>query len=166
MHLQRLTGNFVVYNRWANERLINWLRTIDSSLITRKVASSYPSIDFTLQHMLRAERFWLTFIREGDISLLNWSVREGEADVVMDELLSVSTQLTEYVNSLDEAALENKLQLDMPWAKNRLCRYEYIMHVVNHSTYHRGQIVTMSRGLGVTDGIPALDYNIFNIPRS
>jgi hypothetical protein len=34
-------------------------------------------------------------------------------------------------------------------------RYEFILHVINHSTHHRGQIVTMCRRLGAVDNIPA-----------
>jgi len=35
------------------------------------------------------------------------------------------------------------------------------MHVINHGTYHRGQIITMARSLGVTHGIPKTDYNLY-----
>jgi uncharacterized damage-inducible protein DinB len=36
------------------------------------------------------------------------------------------------------------------------------MHCMNHSTYHRGQIVTMGRNLGFTDA-PMTDYNFYNV---
>lgn len=61
-----------------------------------------------------------------------------------------------------EAELITPLQLIMPWAKNNLSRYEYMMHVINHSTYHRGQIITMARAVGMGLGVPNTDYNIFN----
>ena len=50
----------------------------------------------------------------------------------------------------------------MPLAKNDFNRYDYILHIINHSTFHRGQIVTMSRAIGITDGIVNTDYNMFN----
>ena len=40
-------------------------------------------------------------------------------------------------------------------------RYEFILHVINHNSYHRGQIVTMCRQLDVVDNIPAMDYEVF-----
>jgi uncharacterized damage-inducible protein DinB len=40
-------------------------------------------------------------------------------------------------------------------------RYEFILHVINHNTYHRGQIVTMCRSLGATEQVPAMDYEVF-----
>ena len=57
--------------------------------------------------------------------------------------------------------LTEEIELNMPWAKNKLSRYEYIMHVINHSTYHRGQVVTIARVLGIKENIPATDYNFF-----
>ncbi len=38
---------------------------------------------------------------------------------------------------------------------------QYGLHVFNHSTYHRGQIVTIGRGLGYKDA-PMTDYNFYN----
>ena len=38
----------------------------------------------------------------------------------------------------------------------------YIVHIINHGSFHRGQIVTMARTLGVSEGIVNTDYNIFN----
>lgn len=35
--------------------------------------------------------------------------------------------------------------------------WQIILHCMNHSTYHRGQLVTMLRNLGVED-LPATDY--------
>ncbi|MBL0256882.1 MAG: hypothetical protein IPQ03_04840 [Bacteroidetes bacterium] len=58
--------------------------------------------------------------------------------------------------------LTEEIELNMSWSKNKLSRYEYIIHVINHSTYHRGQVVTIARGLGITENIPATDYNFFN----
>jgi uncharacterized damage-inducible protein DinB len=44
-------------------------------------------------------------------------------------------------------------------------KYEYLLRVVNHGTYHRGQIVTMGRNIGTTDASNT-DYNFYNIVKS
>ncbi len=67
--------------------------------------------------------------------------------------------------AFEETDLLTELHLDTPWAKNRLPRYEYIVHVVNHSSFHRGQLVTMARQLGIDKDIPNTDYNIYNTQR-
>ena len=38
--------------------------------------------------------------------------------------------------------------------------YEMLLHIFNHATYHRGQLVTMLRQLGV-EKIPGTDFVLF-----
>lgn len=162
MSLSRLTSNYTAYNAWANTRMVHWLQDRPTDRLYAEVESSFRSIDLTLQHMLRTQRFWTAFVSQQDLVGFNWSVRKGDATKVMAELVAQSEEMRSQFGQFSEADLTAELNLDMPWAKNRLSRYEYIMHVVNHSTFHRGQIVTMARGLGMTHGIPATDYNIYN----
>lgn len=162
MSLVRLITNYSAYNEWATNEIVNWLAKLDTDLLSRKTPSSYPSLDFTVQHILRAQTFWLAFICGEDTSKLNWSVRAGEAKQILAELQDNSTEMKLRFAAFSEADLLQHLNLNMPWAKNKLARYEYIMHVVNHSSYHRGQLVSMARNLGIESGIPVTDYNIFN----
>lgn len=162
MGLQKLVANYSAYNAWANTQLLEWLQALPVEQLYAQVPSSFTSIDYTLQHMLRVQRFWLAFICGDDLSALNWNVHEHKASVIMAELAEQSAAMKLAFAAFTEEQLEEVLTLDMPWAKNRLSRYEYIIHVVNHSTFHRGQVVTIARGLGINDNIPQTDYNIFN----
>jgi uncharacterized damage-inducible protein DinB len=165
MSLQKLIANYAAYNEWANKKIVNWLQQLDIEQLYIQGASSFNSIDATLQHMLRAQRFWQVFICGRDTASYNWAVREREVELVMNEILSQSQEMKVDFGAFTEAQLEEELTLNMPWSANKLCRYEYIMHVVNHSTYHRGQIITLARSIGVTDNLPGTDYNFFNSGR-
>jgi uncharacterized damage-inducible protein DinB len=80
----------------------------------------------------------------------------------LNELQTISAQMKEKFCNYTEDELIRTLELNTPWAKNKLSRYEYVIHVINHTTFHRGQIVTMLRSLGVTEGIPNTDYNLYH----
>jgi uncharacterized damage-inducible protein DinB len=162
MSLTKLISNYASFNEWANTQIINWLKQVDKPLLYQTSISSFKSIDYTLQHILRTQKYWLTFIAEQDTSHLNWAVREGEVEIICFELLDISKQMKTVFSSYSEKELIHTLNLDSPWAKNSLSRYEYIIHVVNHSTFHRGQIITQARAVGITEGIVNTDYNIFN----
>ncbi len=162
MSLQKLTSNFSAYNTWANTLLVEWLLSLDMAVLYQKSASSFDSIDSTIQHMLRVQKFWAAFISEEDLSRLDWKVFENQAERLLRELQTQSQTLEQTVAGFSEQQLLEELNLDMPWAKNKLPRYEYIIHLSNHSTYHRGQIVTVARSLGINSGIPATDYNFYN----
>lgn len=163
MSLQQLVHRYVTFNTWANHSMVAWLRQIDPILMTKHTPSSYPTLDSTVQHILRAEKFWNLFIMEQDFSHLDWKVQQGH-DIyqMLDALAAQSRLLENNVKHLSEEDLLKPLHLNMPWAKNTQSRYEYILHIVNHGTFHRGQLVTMARCLGITEHIPATDYNIFN----
>jgi uncharacterized damage-inducible protein DinB len=163
MSLGAVISSYSAYNLWANAKLTHWLEGLGDALSYAETPSSYPSIDKTLQHMLRTQRFWLLFITEQDFSHLKWDVRSGEAPAIRRELIEVSETMKARFSAFSAEELDKVLHLDMPWAKNLQPRYEYILHCVNHSTFHRGQVITMARALGVTEGIPGTDYNFFKM---
>lgn len=161
MSVKQLISDYAAFNEWANERIVTWLRRHDAELLYTESPSSFKRIDLTLQHMLRPQQFWLAFISEREHSHGKWSSKKGEGETYMRELLSVSTDMKVKFSAYSEADLKKKLHLDMPWARNSLSRYEYMLHVVNHSTFHRGQLITMGRCLGMARGIVNTDYNIY-----
>lgn len=164
MSISKLVSNCTSFNAWANLNMVTWLQSIDEELLYAPLLSSFTSIDYTLQHIFRTQRFWYTFITQQDITQLNWTVREKEVQLVMQELVLLSDEMKIRFANYSENELLQILHLNTPWATNDLSRYEYMVHVVNHSTFHRGQIVTMARSLGITTGVPNTDYNIFNTP--
>jgi uncharacterized damage-inducible protein DinB len=162
MSLKNLISNYAAFNEWANTEIVTWLKTLDKELLYKKTASSYPSIDYTLQHILRGQKFWFLFITGQDTSNFNWSVYEGEVERIMEDLLTSSSAMKQTYSTFSEQELLEVLNLEVPWAKNSRSRYDYIVHIINHGSFHRGQIVTMARSIGVTEGIVNTDYNIFN----
>jgi uncharacterized damage-inducible protein DinB len=149
------------FNAWAQARILQRIQQEDPSLVYQEAVSSFSTIDFTLQHMLRTEKFWFLFVSGQDYHSFDWSVKENLGKQVQDDLLAQSIQWKEWVAQFPECAFEEVLTLNMPWAQNQRSRWEYILHMVNHSTFHRGQIITQLRMLGITDQLPATDYNIF-----
>ncbi len=126
-----------------------------------EVQSSFTSIDKTVQHILRIQKFWTAFVSGKDVTHFDWRVFENEAARILHELKSQSAEMQNIISAFTEEQLVQELQLNMPWAQNQLPRYEYIVHCINHSTYHRGQIVTIARSLGITENIPSSDYNFY-----
>jgi uncharacterized damage-inducible protein DinB len=156
-----LISAYTAYNAWANDRIIQWLRTLDQDLLYREVPSSYRSIDYTLQHVNRSQKYWWLFINGQDTTAFDWSVYEGEVGRIMDEILDYSEKMKTGFSAFSESELAEVLHLRAKWISNQRPRYEYILHIINHGTYHRGQVVTMARVLGVTEGIPNTDFNFF-----
>ena len=162
MSLQKLMINYASYNLWANQRLIDYVSTKPEENLHAEVKSSYPGILKTFHHIFVVEEFWLDVISQTG-KAPEWPNFEGlEKDVVFSAVIQQSEAILRYVKSLSEAALSEIIPLDTPWVKGELERYEFIQHLFNHSTFHRGQVVTIGRVLGFTDA-PMTDYNYFNM---
>jgi len=155
-----LIKNYAGYNLWANATLVNWLRTKPVAILEQQVPSSFPSIKATIIHIWNTQRYWL--------SILKGSEYEGFEDInasletVFTGLVDQSDELADYIDLMNDDKIEENTLVVSPWFKCDFQNFEYIMQVMNHSTYHRGQIVTIGRNLGFTDA-PMTDYNFYNI---
>jgi len=154
--------NYAEYNAWANESLVNWLRTKSEEVFEAEVPSSFPSILKTLNHIWAVEEFWHSVIAEDDLKSSRYMDQDLSVDKVTEGILQESQMIVEYVKTLSEADLLQEVHLDTPWVSGEMPRFEFLQHVLNHSTYHRGQVITIGRVLGLTDA-PMTDYNFFNM---
>ena len=157
MYLENLTTRLLRYNLWANERLTSWLMTIDRHILYEKTGSSFGTIDRTLQHILAAQTYWHALMARGEINEFNLPVKENAVEAVMADLVLSSQQLVDSLSVLNEQQLIESIQA----SDSMQSRYEYILHVVNHSSYHRGQVITMCRALEITGEIPVTDYDAY-----
>jgi len=157
MSLKKLISDFARYNHWANEEMIRWLKTLDRKLLYLEAASSFKSIDLTIQHMIHAQNFWYAVMTQADLTKLDETIKSNAAEGNMNELQEVSQKML----SVFTAYSDEELFKQVSTGEMLQCRYDYILHMVNHNSYHRGQIVTMSRGFGVIDNIPTTDYDIY-----
>lgn len=158
MSLVKLQTDLASYNLWANQRYADWLRQKPASELAREVASSYPSIRLTVQHIWETERAWLCYL-QGKANDRTWGAAfEGADEELFQELLAGSAALADYAGSLGEAELAETRHYSLPWiGEIERAPYELIQHCLNHSTYHRGQIVTIARNQGWSE-VPMTDY--------
>ncbi len=155
-----LMKNYANYNLWANITLVDWLRTKEPSLLEKEVISSFPSLRLTLIHIWQTEAYWLSILkRTGPETYTEFT---GTTEEVLNGLLEKSAEVAEYINALSQEDVEETTLIVNPWFQSDFQNLEYIMHLGNHSTYHRGQVITMSRNLGLTDP-PMTDYNYYNV---
>jgi uncharacterized damage-inducible protein DinB len=114
----------------------------------------------TLAHVLAAEWVWLTRWRGSSPPGLPESWDLSSLEVVRAQWAEVEADQRAFVEGLDEAALDRVVA----YRDTRGTPYEnplgqLLRHVVNHSTYHRGQVITMLRQLGAE--AVATDYVVY-----
>ena len=158
--MKELLQQYAAYNIWANKLLVDRISKLSNDEINKEIASSFPSLYKTMQHMWLAEEAWwqrLKLVENIDLQSEKFTGTFTELSI---NHAKQSQQWVEWINNANEnqllhvfAYIRNKEQLKMPV-------YQMIQHVFNHASYHRGQLVTILRQLGA-DKIPTTDFSAF-----
>ena len=141
--------NLYAYNKWANHRIMDACRPLDNTHFTRNLGNSFGSIRDTLAHILGAEWAWLE----------RWQHRSPKQLPVADTFPDIATidrrwqEIERGQNAFLEKLTDAQLEQRIAYTNFKGERWEYslgqmMQHLVNHSTYHRGQVITMLRQLG------------------
>lgn len=150
----------VEHNSWANSTIIEWLSAKDADILTREAASSCPTILATLKHIWEAQEYWTGVVGETSDFTRVWEMEDPSEDVIFQGLSANSKRLAEIVASLSDEDLARPFPVKNQWLDCLLPKAEYVQQVVGHGLYHRGQIVTMARGFGITDP-PMTDFIVW-----
>lgn len=161
MGLKNLMTNYAEYNLWVNQQFVKWLTSKSDELLHKEVPSSFSSIVKTLNHIWATEEYWYSIIAETS-EFDKREIEELLTTDVFNGLLNRSSQLAQLIKSFTEEELSKNIKIESPWFQCDLPKYEYLMQVINHGTYHRGQIVTIGRNIGITDATNS-DYNFYNV---
>ena len=143
--------NHLSYNLWANERIGHLLMAQDESLLFAEQKSSFASISKTIFHIWDAEVIWLTRMKGG--TLADWPSKSftGGKAAMLRGFTDSSTELLQFVKEKGELfQQENLVYKNMKGDAYENTVEEILFHLVNHGTYHRGQIITLLRESGVT----------------
>ncbi len=138
------------YNSWANDIVCNWLSQIDNTQWEKPIESSFSSIAKTCLHIASAEHAWYLRIERKPFEWIANSFN-GEKEDLLKLWNEISTNLNQVAKSFDETNLTQILHFTrLNGEKKSQPFYQIFAHVFNHSTYHRGQLVTMLRQVGFT----------------
>jgi len=138
------------YDSWANERVLDLASQLTPADFTRDLKSSYGSVRDTLTHIVWAEWIWLQRWNSVSPRLVFSPADFPELGTLRERFKTVAAERSAFLKSLTAEKLPQVIEYTNP--KGETWRYplwQQLYHVVNHSTYHRGQLTTMLRQLGV-----------------
>ncbi len=149
------------YNVWANSKLKDHILKQEEALWYQQTPSSFDTVHKTLLHIWDAESIWWQRMKLQERIIVPSQNAEPSLQDVCTGLLSQSMQWEEWIKAATEMALQHVFQYSNSKKEHfKQPVFETVMHVFNHATYHRGQLVTMLRQLGVTD-IPQTDFVVY-----
>ncbi|MCX6319319.1 MAG: DinB family protein [Bacteroidetes bacterium] len=160
--MKELLKGYASYNTWASRKLLDVILQLTEEQQHAEMRSSYPSLYKTVLHMLDAESIWwqrLKLLEKLDVPSKHFS---GSMNELADELMQQSKRWEDWVNAASPLMLEHVFQYQTFTGEQfKQPTWQMVMHVINHSTYHRGQLITMLRELGL-EKLPATDFILWS----
>jgi uncharacterized damage-inducible protein DinB len=138
------------YHYWARDRMLAALETLTPEQLTRDMGSSFRSVRDTVAHVYSADWIWYT----------RWTGESPTTPLPMEMFPDVASIRSAWVDlegkvrtllvNLDADGLERRLDYKLLNGQpGSTVFWQMAQHVVNHASYHRGQVTTLLRQLGV-----------------
>jgi uncharacterized damage-inducible protein DinB len=142
------------YNSWANDQMLDAASRVSEADFICDLKTSHGSIRGTLTHAVWAEWIWLERWK-GVSPRVVFSPRDfPTVGSLRDRFHTVAAERAAVLHDLPASRLSEVLEYTN--AKGEAWRYplwQQFVHVINHSTYHRGQVTTLLRQVGAEPAV-------------
>ena len=138
------------YNLWADLRTLDSCSSLTSEQFTLNLTSSFSSVRDTVAHLYGAEWVWNERINGRSPTTLVPGTMFADLAAVRAKLEEMDRYYIAYVSKLTQKDLDRVIHykgFNGDEFSNPL--WQSLHQLTNHASYHRGQIVTMLRQLGV-----------------
>ena len=136
------------YHYWARDRMLDALAALPPEQFTRSLGSSFASVRDTAVHIYSAE--WVWHSRWHGVSPVEPLAFERYPDVpsLAADWRDLEHRMRQMLTDMPDADLEREVDYRLiNGTPGRSVFWHMAQHVVNHATYHRGQVTTMLRQL-------------------
>lgn len=147
--------NLVDYHYWARDRMFTALEALPAADYAKPLGNSFASVRDTAVHLYLAEWIWLQ--RWHGVSPVTPPPGANYPDVasLRAAWAGLEAEVRGYAEGLDESRLHERVEYrNLAGVAASSSRWTMVQHVVNHASYHRGQVTTMVRQLGGTPPAP------------
>jgi uncharacterized damage-inducible protein DinB len=137
------------YNYWARDRVLDAVSALTLEQFTRPLGSSFSSVRDTIAHICDAESIWHARWTGKQPTGFQPADRIASVDAARREWTDLETGMRTVLSRLGpEGATRTFEYKDMRGNARSDFFWQTLQHVVNHGSYHRGQVTTMLRQLG------------------
>lgn len=160
--MKQLLQQYSAYNLWANKIITDKIVQLPAAILYNEMNSSFGTIYKTLIHLMDVESIWWQRLKlQEHVQWPGVSYAEPIENLSKD-LLKLSTQWKDWVLAANETKITHVFEYQN--SKKEIFKqpvYEMLLHLFNHQTFHRGQLVTMMRQNEV-EKIPATDFIVYS----
>jgi uncharacterized damage-inducible protein DinB len=156
--MKEILIQFATYNIWATKKLTNKILLLSKEQQECTIESSFTSLRLTLFHMLDAESIWWQRLKLAEHLIIPSNNTLKTTPDIIEELKEMNLKWLEWI----EKANMNQIEFVFAYQNSKKEQFkqpvwQMLLHVFNHATYHRGQLVTILRQLK-EEKVPSTDF--------
>jgi uncharacterized damage-inducible protein DinB len=139
------------YHYWARDRVLGAVAALPPEQFTRDMGSSFKSIRDTLGHVYSAEWAWYSRWQGTSPTALLPAEQFPDVESLRAAWSAHETKMRAFLESLGEEGISRVIEYTLLNGQpGATAFWQMLQHVVNHASYHRGQVTTMLRQLGAS----------------
>jgi uncharacterized damage-inducible protein DinB len=136
----------LLYTLWADRLCLDVAAGLPPEALAREAGVSFGSLLGTLAHIQRSQRRWLARFTGQAVPP---PAEIPDLEALVAAWAETAAQLEFFLASLTE----EQLAAEITWEDTEIGPvtrplWQPVAHMVNHSTYHRGQVTSLLRQLG------------------
>ncbi|HSP70159.1 MAG TPA: DinB family protein [Bryobacteraceae bacterium] len=134
------------YSTWASQRLLEAAKKLNPDDLTRNVGASHASILGTLSHIHFADRIWYSRVVDANEPV----IRQSDLATLEKEWPAIQRKWEAWAENVQPADLTRLVPCKSPdGVAYEIAAEKAVLHLVNHDSLHRGQVMGMIRQLGI-----------------
>ena len=148
------------YLAWATSLILDAVKQLPSAEFEKDRGNSHGGIKTTLHHMFRADTLWFSRVAGEPFGNIADVIVPDALPELEKEWLTLMARWQNWFQQLESTQYGIQVRYTnsqgMPYSTPL---WQIVLHLVNHSTHHRGQVVTMMRQAGAKP--PTTDLILF-----
>lgn len=155
--MKDLLLRYAAYHIWANDSLLKIVLQLTAKQVDKEVKSSFDTVYKTCLHLYHAEKIWWLRVQQAEAALTQRDLKPTIQELATSLLLQ-STQWHSWLQKRSEEELQAFFTYKNMKGETFVQPFwEVQLHLFNHAQFHRGQLVTQLRQLGVGN-LPPTDF--------
>jgi uncharacterized damage-inducible protein DinB len=138
----------VEFHYWATRKILDAAEPLSPEQFTKDLGNSFPSVRDTLAHLYGADWIWCSRWEGESPSALPDPKNFPDLASIRKAWDAHEPTLRATLKRFGERGVDQPVEYMRNGVRQAQPFSQTFQHLVNHGTYHRGQVVTMLRQLG------------------
>lgn len=140
--------HFYDYHFTENRKIWDYVTQLSHEQFTQHVGYSHGSVRDQIVHLISVDEIWFSELRGAAPSEPFFPANLDDRQLIRAYWDSVEQRMRDYLAALRDEMLFDK-PIEEPEEDKDLIVWQVLLHVVNHGTDHRAQLLRLLNDLGV-----------------